>query len=69
MQLKQQVIQKDGQGSVKLYPENEEDMWHVYNLIHAGDRVRATTVRCARVRPLRMVDRLTPSAIAQPRAE
>ena len=32
-------------GAVKLVPEEAEDMWHLYNLISAGDRVQATTVR------------------------
>ena len=32
-------------GAVKLIPEEAEDMWHLYNLIAAGDRVQATTVR------------------------
>jgi protein pelota len=32
-------------GAVKLIPEEAEDMWHLYNLIAAGDRVQATTIR------------------------
>lgn len=33
------------QGSVDLVPEDEEDMWHVYNLISEGDEVQAMTDR------------------------
>ena len=49
MQLKHKDVQKDGTGRVKLYPEDEEDMWHAYNLINKGDRVRSTTVRCGKL--------------------
>lgn len=35
----------DMQGWVDLIPEDEEDMWHVYNLVSAGDTVRAKTDR------------------------
>ena len=28
-----------------LRPEDDEDMWHVYNLISEGDEVRALAVR------------------------
>lgn len=31
--------------SVALIPEEPEDMWHAYNLIHEGDNVRSTTIR------------------------
>lgn len=33
------------QGYVVLLPEDEEDMWHVYNLISEGDEVQAKTDR------------------------
>ena len=36
---------KDGSGSVTLYAEEPEDLWHVYNLIMVGDKLRATTIR------------------------
>ncbi|CAG8716016.1 35551_t:CDS:2, partial [Racocetra persica] len=32
-------------GTVELYPEELEDMWHVYNLISVGDSLKATTIR------------------------
>ena len=31
--------------SVILIPDNQEDMWHIYNLIAVGDSVRASTYR------------------------
>jgi len=34
-----------GSGSVVLIPEESEDMWHVYNIIAAGDVVKASTIR------------------------
>eukprot|EP00249_Psilotum_nudum_P016611 c25905_g1_i1 orf=230-1366(+) len=34
-----------GPGSVKLLPEEAEDLWHAYNLIAKGDSVSAVTVR------------------------
>ena len=33
------------EGSVKLTPETDEDMWELYNIIEAGDIVRAMTFR------------------------
>jgi stalled ribosome rescue protein Dom34 len=29
----------------QLLPEEEDDMWHVYNLIGVGDHLEAVTVR------------------------
>ena len=45
MKAKQQAVEKDGGGTVTIYPEEEEDMWHVFNLVAENDRVRASTVR------------------------
>ncbi|KAL7421789.1 Translation factor pelota [Cryptotrichosporon argae] len=45
MKLLNKNIEKDGSGTVTLLPEDEEDMWHVYNLITAGDEVEAKTDR------------------------
>ncbi|CAK9866463.1 unnamed protein product [Sphagnum jensenii] len=45
MKLLRRDIARDGSGSVKLVPEEPEDMWHVYNLVATGDRVEAVTVR------------------------
>ncbi|KAI0269118.1 eRF1 domain 1-domain-containing protein [Gloeopeniophorella convolvens] len=38
-------IVKDGSGYVKVRPEDDEDMWHLYNLIQEGDGVRAPAIR------------------------
>eukprot|EP01057_Protomagalhaensia_wolfi_P004273 Protomagalhaensia_wolfi_Nauph_80__4272@NODE_435_length_2522_cov_85_209827_g328_i0_p1_GENE_NODE_435_length_2522_cov_85_209827_g328_i0NODE_435_length_2522_cov_85_209827_g328_i0_p1_ORF_typecomplete_len386_score83_30eRF1_1/PF03463_15/2_8e35eRF1_3/PF03465_15/1_9e17eRF1_2/PF03464_15/6e15_NODE_435_length_2522_cov_85_209827_g328_i02071364 len=36
---------RDGAGNVNLEPEEEEDLWHLYNLVQEGDRIRARTTR------------------------
>lgn len=46
--LKRQISSKDGDGFVQMKTEEAEDMWHAYNLIAAGDRVRTSTVRKVR---------------------
>ncbi len=43
--LKQQISAKDGEGYVVLRAEEPEDMWHAYNLIIAGDELKASTYR------------------------
>lgn len=45
MRLIKQQIERDGSGFVTLYPEEPEDMWHAYNLIRTGDKLRASAVR------------------------
>jgi protein pelota len=45
MKLVHQAFVRDGAGSVKLIPEESEDMWHAFNLVREGDRVSATTMR------------------------
>ncbi|GFH11308.1 protein pelota homolog [Haematococcus lacustris] len=45
MKLLNRSFTKDGEGHVKLVPEEAEDMWHAYNLIREGDRLTATTFR------------------------
>ena len=45
MKLVSKYIEKDRSGRVKLIPEDSEDMWHAYNLISEGDKLRATTIR------------------------
>ncbi|KAI8799650.1 hypothetical protein BJ742DRAFT_128250 [Cladochytrium replicatum] len=45
MKLHSRNIEKDRSGSVKLTPENEQDLWHAYNIIHARDRIKAPTFR------------------------
>ncbi|KAL5508050.1 DOM34 [Sanghuangporus vaninii] len=38
-------IEKDRSGYITLRPEEDEDMWHLYNLIQEGDEVRAPAIR------------------------
>ncbi|QRV72753.1 mRNA surveillance protein pelota protein [Ceratobasidium sp. AG-Ba] len=45
MQLVGRRIDKNGQGYVTLVPQDDEDMWHIYNLIQEGDEVRAAAAR------------------------
>ncbi|CZR51921.1 related to cell-cycle protein PELOTA [Phialocephala subalpina] len=45
MQLKKQNIERDGSGTITLFPEEPEDMWHAYNLIAVNDLLRASAVR------------------------
>lgn len=45
MKLVEKNIDKEGEGSIVLIPEEPEDMWHAYNLISEGDSVRSTTIR------------------------
>ncbi len=45
MKLVKKSIERDGSGEVILLPQEEEDMWHAYNLILVGDCIRATTIR------------------------
>ncbi|ORX36829.1 pelota [Kockovaella imperatae] len=45
MKLINKHVERDGSGYVTLRPEDDEDMWHVYNLISEGDEVRALTMR------------------------
>ncbi|EDN08062.1 translation release factor eRF1 [Histoplasma capsulatum] len=45
MRLIKQNIERDGSGSVTLYPEEPEDMWHCYNLIRPDDLLKASAIR------------------------
>ncbi|PKA61741.1 hypothetical protein AXF42_Ash008571 [Apostasia shenzhenica] len=45
MKLVHKNMVRNGPGSVKIIPEEDDDMWHAYNLISAGDLVQAVTVR------------------------
>jgi len=45
MKLLGKELERDSSGSLTLIPEEEEDMWHVYNLVTVGDEVRASTIR------------------------
>uniref|UniRef100_K3Z780 Protein pelota homolog n=1 Tax=Setaria italica TaxID=4555 RepID=K3Z780_SETIT len=45
MKLVHRDLVRNGPGSVKLVPEEEDDLWHAYNLIAIGDNLQAVTVR------------------------
>ncbi|KAK2734044.1 Translation factor pelota [Myotisia sp. PD_48] len=45
MRLIKQTIEKNGSGSVTLYPEEPEDLWHAYNLIRPSDLLKASAIR------------------------
>ncbi|BGO92977.1 hypothetical protein NBRC10512_004198 [Rhodotorula toruloides] len=45
MLLVRSNINKDQSGSVTVRPQDDEDMWHAYNLISKGDELRASAVR------------------------
>ncbi|ORY85375.1 hypothetical protein BCR35DRAFT_302850 [Leucosporidium creatinivorum] len=45
MLLVKQHIERDGSGYVTLRPQEDEDMWHAYNLIQEGDELRGSAVR------------------------
>src|SRR5690606_33963953 len=38
-------IDRDGRGEATLIAKEAEDMWHAYNLISVGDRLRAGAIR------------------------
>ncbi|GAA5896680.1 ribosome dissociation factor DOM34 [Sporobolomyces salmoneus] len=38
-------IEKDESGYITLRPQEDEDMWHAYNLIQQGDEIRGSAVR------------------------
>ena len=40
------VVYKDmKQGEIKLIPENDDDLWHLYNIIKPSDLIKAVTFR------------------------
>lgn len=43
--LKRDIIDKNGQGKMKLIAEEAEDMWHLYNLIAVNDIITSHTSR------------------------
>ncbi|PWN39827.1 hypothetical protein IE81DRAFT_326125 [Ceraceosorus guamensis] len=45
MKLISRHIERDGSGRVTIVPEEDEDMYHLYNLVEVGDNVRAAAVR------------------------
>ncbi|KAH6563230.1 hypothetical protein BASA50_006713 [Batrachochytrium salamandrivorans] len=45
MKVISKYIERDQSGTVTLVPEEDEDMWHTYNLLCVGDQLKASTVR------------------------
>ncbi|GJN01461.1 hypothetical protein PR202_ga18730 [Eleusine coracana subsp. coracana] len=45
MKLVHRNLVRNGPGTVKLLPEEDDDLWHAYNLIAVGDHLQAVTVR------------------------
>ncbi|KAI0036798.1 pelota [Vararia minispora EC-137] len=45
MRLLSKYTDKNLSGHVTVRPEDDEDMWHLYNLIQEGDNVRAPAIR------------------------
>ena len=45
MKVVHKNIEGGAGGSIGLIPEENEDMWHVYNLVAIGDKLRAPTFR------------------------
>ncbi|MCJ1470883.1 Translation factor pelota [Pseudocyphellaria aurata] len=45
MRLIKQNIERDGSGTITLFPEDPEDMWFTYNLIRPNDLLRASALR------------------------
>ncbi|CAB4069965.1 PELO [Lepeophtheirus salmonis] len=45
MKLVDKLFEKGSGGSLTLVPEEQEDMWHIYNLVSSGDVVKSVTFR------------------------
>ena len=45
MRILKRRIDKSGNGLIVITPENEEDLWHVYNLVQRGDSIKTGTFR------------------------
>eukprot|EP00871_Galdieria_phlegrea_P004097 jgi/Galph1/4689/GphlegSOOS_G3330.1 len=45
MKLLRKDIDRELSGTIKIVPENSDDMWQLYNLVIPGDFVRSSTVR------------------------
>ena len=45
MKILKRSFEKDGGGTVTLLPDEDEDMWHVFNLVSgdSSDRIKAST--------------------------
>jgi hypothetical protein len=47
MKLIGKHIEKDRSGHVTICPEESDDMWHIYNILMPGDRLKAVAFRWA----------------------
>jgi protein pelota len=45
MKIEKKELESDNSGYIKLKPENEEDLWHIFNVVNKGDRINSTTIR------------------------
>lgn len=45
MRLLKKMVNKDLSGSMKLMPDDAEDMWHIFHLLAVGDHISATSFR------------------------
>ncbi len=45
MKVNSRDLMKDDGGTIRLRTEESEDIWHIFNLIDKGDRVRTATMR------------------------
>ncbi|KAF3791740.1 PELOTA 1 protein [Nymphaea thermarum] len=45
MRIVRKSVVPNGSGSIKIVPEETDDLWHVYNIVSVGDKVLADTVR------------------------
>ena len=44
--IKKEIASKDASGSVKVKPVEEEDIYHLYNIISVGDKVGSVFAAC-----------------------
>lgn len=45
MRILKKNFKKWGEGFVSLIPTDDEDLWHIYNLIQKGDHIQMKTKR------------------------
>lgn len=45
MKILKRSFKKWGEGYVTLIPTDDEDLWHIYNLIQKGDHIKMKTKR------------------------
>jgi hypothetical protein len=43
--LKREIDKRTHEGWIKVRPEEDEDLWHLYHLIRIGDGIKATAIR------------------------